>query len=368
MKKIPILICIIFSILSCTTQKQRASHDYTIKLGKVPMSAKFENDTMSIWGASMVKGEDGLYHLFYSQWKKKLGWAWVTDSEIAHAVSKSPFGPFTFKDVTLPRRGAGFWDGLCTHNPTIHKFGKKYYLYYMGNTGDGVITGTPEKEALNWVHRNNQRIGVAVADNPNGPWQRFDKPLIDVSADSLSLDALVTSNPSITQRPDGSFLFLYKGVGKTYPLPFGGPVLHGVATSKSPTGPFIKYDKPIFEVKGERFPAEDPYIWYQAGKYRAIVKHFENKKDPITGKAIRDFSLVLFESKDGYDWVAAKNHHISDRTITWENGKTERLVHLERPQVFFEKGKPTVLLCAGDTQDEKGVRHSFNVQIPITFE
>ena len=30
-----------------------------------------------------------------------------------------------------------------------------------------------------WVNRNNQRIGVAVADDPNGPWKRFDKPLID---------------------------------------------------------------------------------------------------------------------------------------------------------------------------------------------
>ncbi len=93
---------------------------------------------MSIWGASMVKGEDSLYHLFYSRWPKNLGWAWVTHSEIAHAVSSSPFGPFEFKDVALSTRGAGFWDGLCTHNPNIHVFAGKYYLYYMGNTGDGI--------------------------------------------------------------------------------------------------------------------------------------------------------------------------------------------------------------------------------------
>ena len=54
--------------------------------------------------------------------------------------------------------GAEYWDGMCTHNPTVHKFNGKYYLYYMGNRGDDVLVSTPEKEKINWVHRNNQRI------------------------------------------------------------------------------------------------------------------------------------------------------------------------------------------------------------------
>ena len=45
----------------------------------------------------MVKGEDGLYHIFYSRWPKDIGWSWVTDSEIAHAVSVSPYGPWKFR-------------------------------------------------------------------------------------------------------------------------------------------------------------------------------------------------------------------------------------------------------------------------------
>ncbi|PWJ57928.1 glycosyl hydrolase family 43 [Dyadobacter jejuensis] len=358
-----LILALVGSVDISLAQSQQKG--YALKLGKVPMSAKFVNDTMSIWGASLIKGGDGLYHLYYSQWKKSLGWAWVTDSEIAHAVSKSPFGPFTFQDVFLPKRGDEYWDGLCTHNPTIHRFGGKYYLYYMGNTGDGVVTGTPGKEALNWTHRNNQRIGVAVADNPNGPWERYDQPLIDNSSDSLAIDALMTSNPSMTQRPDGTYLFIYKGVGMHYPLPGGGPVLHCVATSDSPVGPIKKYDVPIFEVKGERFPAEDPYIWYEENRYRAIVKKISNAKDPVTGKMIRGFSLVLYESADGFDRKLAEDYLISDRTITWENGHSERLVHLERPQVFFEDGRPTVLLCAADFLDANGVRQSFNLQIPL---
>lgn len=328
---------------------------FALKLGKVPMTAKFDGGTWSNWGGSMVKGEDGLYHLFYSRWEKSLGWAWVTDSEVAHAVSKGPHGPFEFKDVALAPRGAEYWDGLCTHNPTVQKFDGKYYLYYMGNTGDGVVV----KKGLNYSHRNKQRIGVAVADSPNGPWKRFDKPVIDVGSDPNALDALMVSNPSVVRRPEGGYLMAYKAVGKKKPLPWGGPVVHCVATSESPIGPFKKHDKPVFVAKGHDFPAEDPFIWYQDGKYRAIVKDMRG--------AFTDAgqSLVLFDSVDGFDWNLAKNPLLTKLELFWEDGEHQKLAHLERPQLHLEEGIPMVLVCAADTRDEKGVLHSFNVQIPI---
>jgi len=359
-----------FLLLAAATAFAAGSnHDYRVVLGDVPLTAKFSSDTDSIWGGSLVKGDDGLYHLFYSRWKTALGWSWVTDSEIAHAVSRRPFGPFEFKDVALPRRGAEFWDGLCTHNPTVRKFGDKYYLYYMGNTGDGVVMGTATKEIINWNHRNNQRIGVAVAESPNGPWTRSDHPLIDIThGDDQAIDALCVSNPAITQRPDGGFLMVYKVVGKQRPLPNGGPVLHAIARSDCPTSPFVKHDKPTFVVEGVDFPAEDPYIWYQDGKYRAIVKSIESKTDPVTEKKERIFSLVLYESANGFDWVPSKHHLVSDRTIRWEDGRAEQFDHFERPQLYIENGVPKVLLCAGDTCDKDGIRRSFNVQIPITFK
>jgi hypothetical protein len=85
----------------------------------------------------------------------------VIKSEIAHAVSGSPFGIFEYHDVALPPRGKEHWDGMVTHNPTIQRFGSKYCLYYMGNVGDDIVT-----PGLNMGHPNNQRIGVAVADSP----------------------------------------------------------------------------------------------------------------------------------------------------------------------------------------------------------
>ena len=380
MKKLNIIaalatVCLLFS---CKSEKKsdtettvlakneaataKAVPDYKIEFGKVSPESIFRNDSLSIWGGSMVKGEDGLYHMFYSQWPKNIGWEWVNYSVIAHAVSESPFGPFEHKDFALPDRGAEFWDGSTTHNPTVHKFNGKYYLYYMGNTGDKKIVSVPGKPKINWVHRNNQRIGVAVADSPNGPWKRFDEPVLDIAPNEDALDALMTSNPSVCQMPDGKILMVYKAVGKKDPLPGGGPVVHMVAIADSPTGPFKKYPDPVFTFEGERFPAEDPYIWYQDGKFRAIVKRIKHE-----GKT-REFSLVHYDSEDGIHWNAAKNFEISKRIVEWENGRKQQFEHLERPQVYMENGEPIALLCAADTLDANGIRESFNIQIPLKIE
>lgn len=55
-------------------------------------------------------------------------------SEIVHAVSEIPQGPYRFSEVALPARGAQYWDGRSTHNPRILRQNGKYYLIYMGST------------------------------------------------------------------------------------------------------------------------------------------------------------------------------------------------------------------------------------------
>ena len=92
----------------------------------------------------------------------------------------------------------------------------------MGNRGNGEW----------WNHRNNQRIGCAVTSDPEGEWRRKEEPVIDVS--SRGFDSLMTSNPTVTQMPDGRVLAVYKGVSKEGELPKGGPVICGVAIAEHP--------------------------------------------------------------------------------------------------------------------------------------
>ena len=331
--------------------------EYKVVLGEALKESVLEDGDYYIWGASPVRSEDGKYHLFYSRWKKAYGFAsWLTRSEIAHAVSENALGPYIFSDVALPERGAELWDGLNTHNPTIHFWRGKYYLYYTGNTGDGII----DKENLNFSHRNNQRIGVAVAESPYGPWKRFDRPLIDVSSDSTAWDALMTSNPSVTETPEGKYLMVYKAVAKKKAGVFGGPVVHLCAIADNPEGPFIKHGEPIFTSEDAFFPAEDPYIWYQDGSYHAIVKDMQGIFTH-SGK-----SLALFYSIDGFDWKQADSPLVSVPEIRWTDGSVTKLYNLERPQLLFENGNPVALFLAANAEENlyKSTR-TFNVHIPL---
>jgi hypothetical protein len=338
-------------VLAQPARTASSDYDFAGMIQPVPATGKFSDPDYYIWCGTLVRGDDGKCHLFYSRWPRKLGHnAWVTHSEVAHAMGDTPLGLFAHKDVALPARGQKIWDGLCTHNPTVLRFEKKFYIYYMGNTGDRAPT-----KGLNWVHRNNQRIGVAVADSPDGPWQRFDRPLIAPTPGFY--DALCCSNPTVTARPSGGYLMVYKAVGDKRKPPFGGAVLHAVATSDSPTGPFRKHPNPIFVKEGVQFAAEDPYIWNDGRRYWAIVK---DNAGHFTGAGK---STALWQSDDGFDWKLAQHPLVATTEITWEGGQKQQLHSLERPQLFFETGRPIVLMFASDTDRQR--EHSFNVRIPL---
>jgi hypothetical protein len=323
-------------------------------LQPVPPTAIFEDPDWCIWCGSMVRDEEGTCHLFYSRWPRKLGHlAWVTHSEVARAVSDNPLGPYRHVEVVLPARGGSYWDASCTHNAYSVRIGKKYCLYYMGNYGDGIV-----EKPLNWTHRNRQRIGVAVADSPEGPWTRPDRPALDVSADIAAPDSLVVTNPSACERPDGSVLMVYKAVGQKSPLPFGGPVVHLVATAPRPEGPYTKRMTPVFTKPGEHFAAEDPFIWHDGQRYRAVVK---DNNGIFTG---RGYSIAQFESHDGFDWHPAKHLFVATpATIVLPPGR-KTLMAFERPYLWRdERGEPVVLFGAAADTAERGA--SFNVAVPL---
>jgi hypothetical protein len=362
MKQLILSILMLQLVFSCNSRKSNQqksvnqNREFAINLKPVKRNQTLKSKSHYVWGGSVVKGDDGFYHMFYSTWGQQFGFnAWVTHSEIAHAVSKSAQGPFEYKDMALPVRGKQFWNGMTTHNPTVKKFGDKYYLYYMGTTGNRKKRG-----GLNFVHRNNQRIGVAVAETPNGPWKQFKQPLIDVSSDTNAYDALMVSNPSVTQMRDGNYLMVYKSGAKKNKMPFGGPVYHLTATSKSPIGPFKKQLKPIFHKEGVNFAAEDPYVWYSKNydKYFAIVKDFGGHFT----KAGQ--SLALFESNDAFDWKVSKQALVSTMNLRWKDG-TQKMHRIERPQVLVENGEVLMLYCAVIDPKEK---LTYNVHFSVRRE
>ena len=334
---------IVFILTFICVTKSLSAQDLNLAnyITDVSPQSKFRLDSFMVWCGSMVKGDDGRYYLYYSRWPRSKGhMAWVTHSEVAVAVSDHPTGPYAHHSVVLPTRKGKYWDSDVTHNPTIHKFGNTYYLYYMGNYGNGEW----------WNHRNHQRIGVATSKSPLGPWKRSDRPLVDTTTDGF--DHLIASNPSIMKRLDGKFEMIYKGVSRG-PMPFGGTVTHGAAIADKPEGPFIKTNHKIFTKDSVKFAAEDPYIWAQDGKYWAIVKDM-NGFFTWAGT-----SLALFESTNGFDWTLAKHPLVATTQIRWKSG-LKKVQKLERPQLWLENGQPKVLFCAVYDGDD-----NYNIAIPL---
>ena len=235
-----------------------------------------------VWGGSALRDEDsGLYHLFCSRWEDRLGHnAWVTSSEVVHAVSHSPHGPWHLRDVALPRRGRHYWDGMATHNPTVHydELRRQYVLFYIGTTFSFDLPrgGPLTNRSLYELAWNAKRIGVATSPSLYGPWRRLSAPILEPRPGHW--DGGITSNPAAAILPNGSTLLFYKSIAIGYPgrnILKPKPVFHiGAAIAeRSVLGPYRRLTEgPSLVVNGTALAAEDPYVWFSAGRLHLIFK------------------------------------------------------------------------------------------------
>ena len=69
------------------------------------------NQQWTSWGSSVTRGKDGRFHAFVSEMANEcdLG-TWQQNSQVVHAVAKSPEGPFDRVDVVVPP---------LSHNPEV---------------------------------------------------------------------------------------------------------------------------------------------------------------------------------------------------------------------------------------------------------
>lgn len=347
-------------------QKRQSSNGLFHHLVKAPKTPAFEMEDYWVWGSSVVKGDDGKYHMYVSRFPKSLPFhpGWMVASEIVHAVSDVPQGPYQFSDVALPARGAQYWDGCSTHNPRILKHNHKYYLVYMGSThpfAEPMYNELTLESPWCIVARSNKRIGLAVADTPYGPWKRMDEPILKTKPNTFY--SYLTSNPSPIVQEDGSVLMIFKGrahIGD-------GKCSHmalGVAYAPSLEGSYnvLNDQQPILQMGGQG-EVEDPFLWKDAEGYHVICKDLMAKYTDEWGGG------VMAHSVDGINWKVDKAPKAYSRTVEWEDGSIEMQGHLERPFILFENGKPSYMFFA--TMDGPGgfgnATRSWNMVIPVRY-
>lgn len=328
------------------------NQSFISKLKPAPIGGGFEMEGYWVWCGSVIRGEDGRYHMFASRWSKEVDfWPyWVTNSEVVRAVSDTPEGPFEFAELVLPTRGAAYWDGMMTHNPTIHKSGDAYLLFYTGSTYSG---GKPDQHSNDvWGNakmaeaRANQRIGLAVAHSISGPWKRLDEPILKPRAGHW--DGLMTTNPAACVMPDGSVMLVYKSTGNQQDR-----LRLGVAQAAHYAGPYVRLaDEPIFQFDNSIDHVEDPYIWFTDGKFQLIMKDMEGG---ISGEK---HAGIHATSEDGMFWTVSQPQLAYSRSISWTDGTVTTQGSLERPQLLIQDGEPTHFYAA--TADNGGVYDTDN--------
>lgn len=398
-----LIICItIIGVWSC-----REKEALYLSVKPLPVEARIIGDILEgpsvlndenrfIWGGSVLKGDDGKYHMVYNTWEAgdsipAFTDSWVLHSKLAYAVSDFPNKNFKFKKIILHGRlfegDSSAWDAQMVTNPHLKKFNGKYYLYYVGSKDPGVQPAGSKGENVNKRNRvqQSQKIGVIEFDSFEDlfseNFKRPDQPLlsprtrvkkdhiVDPSAEGTEIkpDNIIVVNPSVVQRPsDKKFLMYFKG--NVYDPNWKG--VHGVALSDSPNGPFFPIDKFVFDIKlenGKFASAEDPFVWHhkKTKKFYAVIKDFSGK---ITGS---EPGLAILESEDGIAWSKPANSFFMKKELILKNGGLVKVKRLERPQVLLDENDDPIVLYAACSRIDINKRRdgaSFNIQIPLQTE
>lgn len=331
-----------------------------------PVNGGFRMENYWVWCGSVAKGEDGRYHMFASRWSKKLPMhpGWLLGSEIVRAVSDTPQGPFVYQETVLKPRGPQYWDGRMVHNPHITRQDGKWVLYYIGSTHPfedvqpGETVGMTDPRVI--VARTNKRIGVAVAERIEGPWKRFDAPVMTVRPDMD--DNLFVSNPAPCVDEDGGVLLMYKY--RSYRKPPYVGLLHGdmklnVARADGYMGPY----RPLNA--GCLFPTdvelEDPFIWKDGDRYCMIAKDMNGN---VCGEK---YGGVYAWSLTGESWNMERGFLAYSRKVLWDDGVERIMGNLDRPFILFEDGKPICMYFAvsDGTDGFLDAKNTWNMAIPL---
>lgn len=289
-----------------------------------PVGRILEFKDWNVWCCSPIYDDPGNVHVFFSRWRGEHN-NWLSNSEIAHAFADKPEGPYQLTGTILKGQGEGHWDANTIHNPTIHKVGNYYALFYIGNN-------LQVADMNNAHHASTQRIGLAISEKLQGPYKRVgnDGLIVDVSKNSEEWDSYLTTNPALLQHPNGEYWLYYKSWDRNN----DDLRKMGVAIAKNILGPYIKYEgNPIIDFSDLGAQVEDAYVWYEDGSFHMIMRDM-GVINPRIG--------LYLTSDDGLNWSEPEIGY-RENIFYFPDEKLERF---ERPQLLVKNNRSEYLFMA----------------------
>jgi len=259
-------------------------------VGPRDQSNGLEDKTMSqwcYWDGGIIKGADGLYHMFASRWPQSNGHNGWFGSVAVHATSSNLYGPYTDQGICWPNNQGG-----KGHNVFPFQMKDGRYAILVSDTRPG---------------------DLFTATSLTGPWAYAGK--LSVSGSYAS--SFTMYNVCIMLRPDGRYEAIQRN--------------GAIGISDNVLGPYDVSGPPVWtQVAGlPRDWLEDPVMWHSGGLYHIVVNKWDTRK------------AYHLTSTDGISNWKLDTGYAYDPTanfIRYPNGIVNHWNKLERPNVYMENG------------------------------
>ena len=278
-------------------------------VGRRDQSNGLEDKTLAnwvYWDGGILKGADGMYHLFASRWNQAdghTGWQW--DSHAIQATSPNLYGPYTDQGLMWPSVNGGMG-----HNVTPLQLKDGTYAVTISGTGPGQVFTSPSL---------------------NGPWTARGNVVVASGPYSSTFDT--SGNLRIILRPDGK----YEAITSNFQL----------ATADNVTGPFTVLTPRLFEqIAGSPTQnMEDPLLFYTGNTYHVIFNNWYAKQ------------AYSYASSDGItNWTLQPGLAYAPAAdfVRYTDGTVNHWTKLERPSVYIENGHAVAMTFAAiDVEKEQ---------------
>ena len=219
---------------------------------------------------------DDLFYVWYSKGTIGPGY----DATVWYATS--PDGQaWTEQGMALAKGEAGTWEGASVFTPNILVAEGRYWLFYTGTSRKFGKPFNPDS-----------KIGIAVSDSPDGPWERLaTNPALKNSDDPEDFDNHLVDDACLIKR-EGKYWFYYKGrqLGKG-----PGETQLGLAIAEEPQGPYVRVEEnPVI-------PGNHEVLVWPQGKGVATM---------IGTTGPKEITRSIMYSEDGLHF--SKTHNVID--------------------------------------------------------
>jgi len=299
-----------------------------------PAAGGYHESGFWVWCGSAVEEPGKGYHLYASRWRKDypMLFGYMLFSEIVHAFSPSLEGPYRFVEKVLPSHSRQAWDGCMAHNPAVVRYRDEYLMYYIGSTYEGVppppaeLAGDPSLAYRSYAAVS---IGLARSKTAEGPWTPLDFPILTKRPGMF--DGAIVTNPAPCVLPDGR-IYLYYRTNTPEGLRIGlavaerpegpyergdAPVMEGIAVED----PFVWHNGSFFEMlakditgdltgqkhAGAHFSSEDGRSWRCLGEAYSRNVVFDNGEKILLGALERPQIFFGADGKKKALFAAAAN-------------------------------------------------------------